>query len=96
MILYERDPLWDALKEHGKEVHQQRIAKNPDRIQYAIEQFKKNNIEFVLKNEVNGHFHCYRQKDDKLFQYWAGTGKILGYENKRGIHALIKLLKGGD
>lgn len=89
-----RDELWDALKEHGKQVHQERVAKNPGRIQYAIEQFKKNNIEFVLKNEVNGHFHCYRQTDDKLFQFWAGMGKILGYPNVRGIHNLIALLKG--
>lgn len=90
-----RDEVWDALKAHGKQVHQERVAKNSDRIQYAIEQFKKNNIEFVLKNESNGHFHCRRQTDDRLFQFWAGTGKILGYPNLRGIHALIRLLKGG-
>ena len=90
-----RDELWDALKAHSKQVHQERIEKNPDRIQYAIEQFEKNNIEYSLKNPENGHFHCYRQKDDKLFQFWAGTGKILGYEHLRGIHALIFLLKGG-
>lgn len=89
-----RDEVWDALRAHGKQVHQQRVSKNHDRIQYAIEQFKKNNIEFVLKDETTGHFHCRRQTDDKLFQFWAGTGKILGYENIRGIHALISLLKG--
>ena len=31
---------------------------------------------------------CY----DKLFQFYAGTGKIMGYQNARGIHALIKML----
>lgn len=67
-----------------------------DRIQYAIEQFKKNDIEFILKNESNGHFHCRRKTDDRLFQFWAGTGTILGYPNLKGIHALIHLLKGGD
>lgn len=51
---------------------------------YAKEQFQRNNIEFTLKNA---------QSDDKLFQFWAGTGKIMGYDNARGIHALIKLLK---
>ncbi len=88
------DEIWDALKDHSKHVHQERIAKNPDRIQYAIEQFRKNNIEFVLKNEINGHFHCFRKSDDKLFQFWAGTGKILGH-SKRGIHNLIAMLNGG-
>lgn len=87
-----RDEFWDALKEHGKQVHQERIMKNPDRIQFAIKQFETNNIEYQLKNESNGHFHCRRKSDDKLFQFWAGTGKILGCEHARGIHTLIKLL----
>lgn len=30
---------------------------------------------------------------DKLFEFYAGTGKIKGIDNKRGIHALIKLLE---
>ena len=66
------------------------------RIQYAIRELEKNNIEFVLKNEANGHFHCHRQKDGQLFQFWAGTGKILGYNNFVGVSALIHLLKEGD
>lgn len=76
----------------AEEQHRARVAKNPDRIQYAIEQFRANNIEFSLKNAQTGHFHCRRQSDDKLFQFWAGTGKIMGHERERGIHALIKLL----
>lgn len=78
---------------YAKEQHDARVAKSSDRIQYAIDQFQRNNIEFVLKNAQTGHFHCRRQSDDKLFQFWAGTGKIMGYDNVRGIHALIKLLK---
>ncbi|MCL2047388.1 MAG: hypothetical protein FWG87_01560 [Defluviitaleaceae bacterium] len=65
-----------------------------DRVQYAIEQFRASNIEFTLKNEVIGHFHCRRKSDDKLFQFWAGTGKILGFDNLRGVHKLIVLLNG--
>lgn len=87
-----RDEFWDDLKRHGKQVHAERVLKNSDRIQFAIEQFKKNNIEFTLKNETTGHFHCRRKSDNKLIQFYAGTGKIQGYENKRGIHALIKIL----
>lgn len=75
-----------------REKHKQRIDKNPNRIVYAIEQFNKNNIEFELKNEATGHFHCRRKSDDKLFQFYAGTGKIQGYDDKRGIHSLIRLL----
>lgn len=87
--------------EFAKEQHKKRVADNPNRIQYAIEQFEKHNIEYVLKNEQTGHFHCRRKSDDKLFQFYAGTGKIMGYDKKRGIHALIELLdhpteKGGE
>jgi len=69
------------------------IFDNPlqERLQFAIEQFKKHDIEFSLKNEQAGHLHCRRKSDDKLIQYWAGTGKIMGCE-ERGIHNLIKLL----
>lgn len=84
---------FEGIKHHAKEQHTKRIADNPNRIQYAIEQFQKHNIEYTLKNEQTGHFHCRRKRDDQLFQFWAGTGKILGQEYKRGIHALIKLLE---
>ena len=77
--------------EYAKEKHKERVAKNQERIDFAIKMFEKNDIEFVLKNEQTGHFHCRRKSDDKLFQFYAGTGKIVG-ESKRGIHALIDIL----
>ena len=82
---------------YAKEKHKERVCKNPDRIKYAIEQFKKYNIDFSLKNEQTGHFHCRRKSDNKLFQFYAGTGKIMGYDRIRGIHSFIKILtsKGG-
>jgi hypothetical protein len=84
---------FEGIRNHAKEQHDKRVADNPNRVQYVIEQFQKHNIEYTLKNEQTGHFHCRRKSDDQLFQFWAGTGKIMGYENKRGIHALIKLLE---
>ena len=77
-----------------KEIHRQRVAKNPERIAYAIKQLEQNGIEYTLKNEATGHFHCRRKTDDTLIQFWVGTGKIMGYENLRGIHNLIKLCNG--
>lgn len=76
----------------AKQMHAERVAKTPERIEYAIRQLEANNIEYVVKNASNGHFHCRRKSDDTLVQFWAGTGKILGYGNLRGIHALIDLL----
>lgn len=93
-----REDFDGGYSEWAKEQHQKRVADNPNRIAYAIEQFEKLNIEYTLKNEATGHFHCHRKSDDKLFQFYAGTGKIQGYQNERGIHTLIRLLddvKGG-
>lgn len=83
---------FEGIKEHAKQIHSERVSKNPGRIEYAIQQFEKNGIEYSLKNPQTGHFHCRRKSDDKLFQFYAGTGKIQGYDRARGIHALIKLL----
>lgn len=77
---------------YAQEQHKKRVAKTPDRIAYAIKQFEANGIEYTLKNAQTGHFHCFRKSDDKLFQFYASTGKIQGYTNARGIHALIKML----
>lgn len=83
---------FEGIREYAKEQHAKRVADTPNRIHYAIEQFEKHEIEYTLKNEQTGHFHCRRKSDDKLFQFYAGTGKIMGYDKARGIHTLIKLL----
>ena len=87
-----REDFDGGYSEWAREKHKERVADNPNRIKYAVEQFEKHNIEYTLKNETTGHFHCYRKSDDKLFQFYAGTGKIMGQDRKRGIHALIGLL----
>lgn len=78
----------------AEEKHRDRVAKNPSRIQYAIRKFEEHGIEYELKNAQTGHFHCRRKSDDKLYQFYAGTGKIQGETCARGIHALIKILEG--
>lgn len=77
----------------AEQMHKERVAKNPERIAYAIKQFEKHVIVYALKNEQTGHFHCLRKSDGKLFQFYAGTGKIQGYP-LRGINNLIKMLEG--
>lgn len=78
---------------YAEEQHRQRVAKNPDRIAFAVKQFEAHNIEYALKNETTGHFHCRRKTDDALIQFYAGTGKIVG-RNIRGIHNLIRICEG--
>lgn len=83
--------IFDAYKEICKENHRQRVEKTPSRVLYAEEQLKAHGIKYEIKNPAIGHFHCWRRSDGKLIQFWAGTGKIMGYANLRGIHNLIKL-----
>lgn len=97
-------PEMEALKEIAKQKHAERVAKTPNRIEYAKQQFKKNKIAYIVKNNSNGHIHCFDYQGN-LFQFWASTGKILydykveqkrkfdkNYRNLRGINNLIKLL----
>lgn len=83
--------MYRALSEDCKRRHDERVQKTPDRIEYAISQFEANGIRYELKNPAIGHFHCWRKSDGRLYQFWAGTGKIQGYRN-RGIKLLIKEL----
>lgn len=76
----------------AREKHKERVAKTPDRVAYAINQFEQNGIMYELKNREIGHFHCFRKSDGKLFQFWAGTGKIIGIDRARGINALMRIL----
>lgn len=84
---------FEGYRAYAHQKHKERVAKTPDRIAYAIRQLNSHGIAYDLKNEQIGHFHVRRKSDDKLFQFYAGTGKIQG-SRKRGIHALIRLCKG--
>ncbi|WP_313069871.1 hypothetical protein [Lacrimispora sp.] len=75
-----------------KLVHNEKVKKTPDRIEYAIKQFEENGIEYRLLNESTGHFHCWGKRDRSLYQFWAGTGKIMGHDNIRGISSIIEEL----
>ena len=77
-------PEMEALKEIAKQKHQERVAKTPDRIEYAIQRFEKEGIKYVLKNKIIGHFHL-RDSQNNLFQFWASTGKILFDKNTKEL-----------
>lgn len=87
-----RDEIYDGLRELAKQNHRERVAKNPDRIAFAEQQFRNKGIRYSLKNAQIGHFHAW-DASGRLWQFWASTGKILG-SNRRGIHNFIKLLEG--
>ena len=49
-------------------------------------------FEVKLKNPETGHLHCWSRKG-KLYQFFSGTGKILGRTDVEGIEGLMKLLQ---
>lgn len=63
------------------------------RIEYAINQFKENNIPYKLCNENNGHFNLL--KDNKVvMSFWSWTGKCYipstGFSDNIGIKNCIR------
>lgn len=93
------------MKEIAKQNHDERVAKTPDRIEYAIKRFTDEGIKYKILNHQIGHFHIWDEQSN-LFQFWASTGKIY-YDKKtkdarnlkplndsyRGIENCIKLVK---
>lgn len=78
---------FEGIREHAKCVHDERVAKTPARVEYAIKQLEKANLEYRVCNASNGHIQVWGF-DGTLYNFWAGTGKIQGFE-RRGIHTLI-------
>ena len=94
----------DTLSEYRKDIYpilKEQNAKNREqnydkRIEYAIKQFKDNNILFKLCNKENGHFNLY--KDNKVvMSFWSWTGKCYipsnGFSDNIGIRNCIKKYK---
>ena len=96
---------FEGIKELAKKNHIERVAKTPQRVEYAKKRFDEEGIKWVLKNKSIGHFHIIDEYGN-LFQYWAGTGKIwfdkktkdarhfnTFYQDFRGIEDCIKVVK---
>lgn len=81
---------FDAIREYCKSKHDARAAKTPERVAYAEEQLQEAGIRYVVKNASIGHIHAWNNRG-KLFQFWAGTGKIMNH-NARGIENFIRLV----
>lgn len=86
---------WQGLREDFKQMHKDRVAKTPQRIDYTKNEFAKNNIKAELKNEQTGQFNILVGKH--IITYYCSTGKIL-VDNKpyeqRGIkYAIYKAKK---
>ena len=85
---------WQGLREDFKQKHKERVAKTPQRIEYAKQEFEKHSIDAELKNEQTGQFNI--EAGTHIITYYCSTGKILvdnkSYE-QRGIKYAIHKAK---
>lgn len=84
---------FEGIRELAKKQHQERVAKNPQRLAYAVQKLKENGITFKVCDERSAQINAYFA-NGKHLTFYAGTGKIQGYKNLRGIDAFLKLCKG--
>ena len=88
---------WKNVKPILKQQSEEHREKHYDeRIEYAIDQFKENNIPYKLCNENNGHFNLYKDKK-VVMSFWSWTGKCYipstGFSDNIGIRNCIKKYK---
>ena len=81
---------WDGIREHARRQHQERVAKTPQRLEYAVELLKANGIPFKVCNDITGQINAYFT-NGKILTFYAGTGKIKGYTTLRGIKSFVWL-----
>lgn len=89
---------WRDVSPHLKEQARKKREDNFDkRLQYAIEQFDKNNIPYKLCNESIGHFNLLNGKGKTIISFWSYTGKCYiprtGFSDNIGINNCIKKYK---
>ena len=65
--------------------------KTQKRVSFAENVFCKNGIRYSVRNKNLGHLVCYG-KNGGSYQFYAGTGKIQGYDYIRGVKGIIKLI----
>lgn len=83
----------NGYSDFARQMHRERVAKTPERVLYATKLFEEHGIRYELCDASRGHFHVWRKSDGKLFNFYAGTGKIAGYDRARGVHTLVRMME---
>ena len=70
------------------------IERNMKRTEYAIKRFEDEGIRYIRPSEDSDRFIVYSQDNGRKYQFYAGTGLILGPYEDRGIENMIMIAKG--
>lgn len=66
--------------------------RNRDRLNYAIEQFQRERIQYEVLNEEKGVAKVYHQSTGDEYIFYASTGTLRGVENLRGLRNVLEFL----
>lgn len=66
--------------------------RNAARLEFAEKKFAELNIQYEIKDAKTGRMFLYRKSDNAVIQFTAATGAITGFQDLRGINAVIKLI----
>lgn len=69
-----------------------RREKQRKRIEYAMKRFDEERIRYSRPNEDSDRFVVFNDSNTKRYQYYAGSGLILGPYEDRGIENMVTII----
>lgn len=70
------------------------VERNGKRTEYAIKRFEEEGIRFIRPSENSDRFIVFSKDNGRKYQFYAGTGLILGPYENRGIENMVSIAKG--
>ena len=70
------------------------IERNGKRTAYAIARFEEEGIRYIKPSKDGDRFIVFSKDNGRKYQFYAGTGLILGPYENRGIENMILIAKG--
>lgn len=69
-----------------------RREKQRKRIEYAMKRFDEAKIRYSRPNEDSDRFVVFNDTNTRRYQYYAGSGLILGPYEERGIDNMVNII----
>ena len=70
------------------------VERNGKRTEYAVQRFEEEGIRYIRPSQGSDRFIVFSKDNGRKYQYYAGTGLILGPYDNRGIENMIRIAKG--
>lgn len=70
------------------------VERNGKRTEYAIKRFEEEGIRYIRPSKESDRFIVFSNDNGRKYQFYAGTGLILGPYENRGIENMVSIAKG--